>query len=289
MLGRRSRSLDSILAFTPEPERILRNRLRQDQMDNREFPHPPPPHVNIPTMKDRFTPAYYTTPSCINVPNNQALHYEIKSSIIQMLPSYYGLSNEDPYKHIDEFLEICSTIRIQHFTKDALRLTLFPFSLKDKAKHWLRSLDGIRITTWEELQKEFLTKLFPIGKTNQYRRAITSFAQQSNESFHETWERFRDLIHKCPHHQVPKWQLCQSFYDGFVEAHRQMIDSSCGGTFMMKSEDEAWNLFETLSENSLHHASSSRLPKDTTCNVVKGSILELSQNHDIQTKLDSLN
>ena len=289
MLRRRPMSLDFILTFDPELERILWNRLRQDKMDNRELPPPPPPHVNIPTMKDRFTPAYYTTPSCINVPNNQALHYEIKSSIIQMLPSYYGLSNEDPYKHIDEFLEICSTIRIQHFTTDALRLTLFPFSLKDKAKHWLRSLDGIRITTWEELQKEFLTKFFPIGKTNQYRRAITSFAQQSNESFHETWERFRDLIHKCPHHQVPKWQLCQSFYDGLVEAHRQMIDSSCGGTFMMKSEDEAWNLFETLSENSLHHASSSRLPKDTTCNFVKGSILELSQNHDIRTKLDSLN
>ena len=104
------------------------------------------------------------------------------------------------------------------------------------------------------ITKRILTKFFPIGKTNQYRRAITSFSQQSNESFHETWERFRDLIHKCPHHQVPKWQLCQSFYDGFVEAHRQMIDSFCGGTFMMKCEDEAWNLFETLSENSLHHA-----------------------------------
>ena len=64
MLGRRSRSLDSILAFTPEPERILQNRLRQEQMDNRDFPPPPPPpHVNIPTMMVRFTPAYYTTPS----------------------------------------------------------------------------------------------------------------------------------------------------------------------------------------------------------------------------------
>ena len=137
--------------------------------------------------------------------DNQALHYEIKSSIIQMLPSHYGLSNEDPYRHIDEFLEIFCTIRIQHFTPDSLRLTLFPFYLKEKAKHWLRSLDEIRITTWEELQKEFLMKFFPIGTTNQYQRAITNFAKQYNESFHETWETFRDLIHKCPHHQVPKW------------------------------------------------------------------------------------
>jgi hypothetical protein len=35
-----------------------------------------------------------------------------------------------------------------------------------------------------------------------------------------------------------------------------MVDASCGGTFMLKSEDDAWTLFENLSENSLHHSSS---------------------------------
>ena len=52
-----------------------------------------------------------------------------------MLPSFYGNTNEDPYKHLDEFLEIYSTVKIQNFTDDALRLTLFSFSLKDKAKY----------------------------------------------------------------------------------------------------------------------------------------------------------
>ena len=34
-----------------------------------------------------------------------------------------------------------------------------------------------------------------------------------------------------------------------------MVDASCGGAFMSKSEDEAYILFEILSENSINHAS----------------------------------
>ena len=81
------------------------------------------------------------------------------------------------------------------------------------------------------------------------------FSQLEGKLFYETLERLRDLIRKYPYHAVPKWQLCQYFYDGLSEKHRQMVDASCGGIFMLKSEDEAWQLFETLSENFLHHMS----------------------------------
>ena len=87
---------------------------------------------------------------------------------------------KDPYKHLDEFLEIYSTIKIQNFTDDALRLSLFPFSLKDKAKYWLSTI-GRPIQTWAEMQHEFLKKFYPIGRTNTMRQAITRFAQLSEE------------------------------------------------------------------------------------------------------------
>ncbi|KAI5652763.1 hypothetical protein M9H77_29950 [Catharanthus roseus] len=38
-----------------------------------------------------------------------------------------------------------------------------------------------------------------------------------------------------------------------------MVDSSCGGTFLHKTTDEAWDLFENLSNNSKQHAISSRV------------------------------
>ncbi|GAV58271.1 LOW QUALITY PROTEIN: hypothetical protein CFOL_v3_01805, partial [Cephalotus follicularis] len=60
--------------------------------------------------------------------------------------------------------------------------------------------------------------------------------------FHEAWETLKDLIRKCLHHAVPKWQLVQCFCDGLTAQNRQMVDAYCGGTFMHKSEDEAWKL-----------------------------------------------
>jgi len=112
------------------------------------------------------------------------------------------------------------------------------------------------------MQQEFFKKYFTIEKTNQIRNTIIGFSQIEgetfHESFHETWERMKDILQKHPHHVVPKWQLIRCFYDGLTEPHRQMVDASCGVTLMLKSEDDAWTCFENLGENSLHHASSGR-------------------------------
>ena len=115
-----------IQSLDPKIERTLRaNRSRNmDAKDNE------PPCQ----LREYFTPSYTYSPY-IQVPPIEATQYEIKSSIIQMLPSFCGLANKDPYKYLDEFLEICSIVKIQNFSDDSLRLKLFPFSLKDKAKY----------------------------------------------------------------------------------------------------------------------------------------------------------
>ena len=52
-------------------------------------------------MKDYFMPNQYQQSFYIQPPQNQAIQYEIKSSTIQILPSFYENTNEDPYKHLD--------------------------------------------------------------------------------------------------------------------------------------------------------------------------------------------
>ncbi|CAN6455676.1 unnamed protein product [Victoria cruziana] len=200
-----------------------------------------------------------------------------------MLPSFHGLENEDRYRHMDEFLDICATVRISHIEDDALRLQLFSFSLKEKAKHWFKSLPtSIRISTWDDLQSEFLKKYFLIGKTNHFRRAITTFSTLEGETFHQAWKRM-ELLRRCPHHQILRWQILQGFYDRLTEAHRQTIDSSCGGSMMLKSEEEAWMLFDILSENSMHSTGSS-----TVRQAGKRGVLDIGTSLHVQTQLDSL-
>jgi hypothetical protein len=62
-----------------------------------------------------------------------------------------------------------------------------------------------------------------------------------------------------------------------------MVDASCGGTFMLKSEDDTWILFKNLLENSLHHSSSGR-----RTNAKSQILYEVSQPLDLNAKVDAL-
>ena len=55
--------------------------------------------------------------------------------------------------------------RVNGVPNDAIRLRLFPFSLKDRAKEWLNSLPSGSISDWATLAQKFLAKYFPLAKT----------------------------------------------------------------------------------------------------------------------------
>ena len=177
MLGRRSLNIELAL-FDPEIERPFHRRVRNlpVEMANEN---------KVKALRDYSAPVQFNAPSCIVLPATTASHFELKPGVIQLLPSFYGLDKEDPYHHVKEFLDICSTFRFQNFSDESIRLRLFPFSLKDKAKAWLNSLEVGSITTWDQLSRKFLNKFFPVHKTNALRREITNFTQKEGEHFHE--------------------------------------------------------------------------------------------------------
>ncbi|KAF7827348.1 uncharacterized protein G2W53_018512 [Senna tora] len=185
-------------------------------------------------------------------PSIQANNFEIKPATIQLLQAngqFGGSPIEDPNNHILNFLEICDTFKHNGVSDDAIRLRLFPFSLRDKAKVWLQSLPEGSISKWEELAQQFLTKYFPPGKTAKMRNDITSFVLLDNESLYEAWERFKELLRKCPHHGLPKWLQVQTFYNGLPSEIRTSIDVAFGGALMSKPVDAAHTLLETMSSN----------------------------------------
>ncbi|CAN6445063.1 unnamed protein product [Victoria cruziana] len=242
----------------------------------------PPPRL----LREFFVPSDYDRGVGGVGPLVGPNQYEIKAATINMLPSLHGLATEDPYRHLDEFLDVCATVKISHVDDGALRLRLFSFSLKDRARDWLKYLPpAVNITMWEDLQREFLKKYFPIGNTNRYRRAISLFSTLEGESFHQAWERMKDLLRKCPHHQILRWKVLHGFYDGLTEAHRQVIDSSCGGSLMLKSEDEAWLLYDTLAENSLHNTGPTLLRHQQQ---TKKGVSEVGSGSHTDAKLDCL-
>jgi hypothetical protein len=127
--------------------------------------------ANHVALQDHYIPPTYTTPSCLRLQDIMGIHYEIKPSTIQSLPTFLGLTHENLYAFLNEFQTLCSTIQLTGFTKDTLKMCLFIFALKDRDKHWFQSLEPNYIASWDQLQH-----VFPIGRTNDTRRAITSIS-----------------------------------------------------------------------------------------------------------------
>ncbi|KAI5338678.1 hypothetical protein L3X38_017950 [Prunus dulcis] len=236
-------------------------------------PRKPLREFSIPKVTDQ--------PSCIVYPQLTADRFELKSGMIHLLPTYYGNTTEDPYMHIKQFFEICATIKIQNLDDEQIKMRLFPFSLKDKAKSWLYSLPNASIHTWEELSNKFLQKFFPAQKTNKIRKEILGFTQREGEAFHECWERYKEMISSCPHHNIESWMQMQSFYEGLLDSERMMVDATSGEGLMNKTADEAFTLFESLSANSQQwsHNKGRGAP-------MKAVVSEVNTNNEIAAKLD---
>ena len=215
-------------------------------------------------LQDRCYPIRSVLPTCIRLPDAAGNNYEIKPHFINMLPRFSGLESEDAYVFISEFEQLCSMMRLQQLSDDAIKLRFVPFALKDNAKKWLYSIPTNSITTWEEFTKVFLKKFYPNHKTARYRNEINQFRQKAKEPFWQYFERFKSLLTQCPHHAIEKWRLCQIVYEGVDFNTKTMLESMCQGEFMQKNEDDAWTFLEDLSEKTTQwestNISSNELP-----------------------------
>ena len=184
----------------------------------------------------------------------QANIFELKTIILQLLQGiqFHGLAHEDPSAHILNFLEVCDMVKYNGVSDNAIHLRLFPFSLKEKAKHWLTSKPPNSITSLDELVNKFLAQFFPPTKVAKLRIDINNFCQYDRETFYEAWERFKDLLRKCPHHSFTKWMQVHHFYNGVSIPTRTLIDASVGGEIMGKNEVEEYQILENIALNNCH-------------------------------------
>nr|GEU63166.1 hypothetical protein [Tanacetum cinerariifolium] len=172
-------------------------------------------------------------------------------------PSLNG-RGDDANKHLDKFLHVTQSIKVNGVTDDALRLYLFPHSLTHHATAWFDRLPRNSINTFEQMVKMFLA-----------------------------WERYKLLIDRCLNHNMLLVTQIDTFYNGLTLRHRDTINVAARGTFMKRRPKECYDLIENMTA---HHndwdtsaqrsesSSSITSSSDTKIAALKAEMVKIKKN-----------
>ncbi|GJR70881.1 hypothetical protein Tco_0016946 [Tanacetum coccineum] len=166
--------------------------------------------------------------------------------------------NEDAHDHVDRVLNIVSLFNIPGVSQDAVLLRVFPFTLTGSAKRWVDRLTPGAVNTWDLLKKAFIQRYCPPSKTAKRLEDIHNFKQESDESLYQAWERYNDLLYKCPTHDINSHQKVNIFYKGLNTLNRQLLDSQ--GPIPGMTPTQALTTIQTMTDQSQkwHDRTSSR-------------------------------
>ena len=110
-------------------------------------------------MKEYARPIIGTAVSCIKL-GDAVQNYELKIVYFTMLPSFYGIPNEDPLIFIRHFYATIQTFPLQGLIEDQLRMKCFPYTLKDRAKVWLMTSQLNSLTSCEAVYNRSMNKFY---------------------------------------------------------------------------------------------------------------------------------
>ncbi|XP_057440003.1 uncharacterized protein LOC130731798 [Lotus japonicus] len=73
-----------------------------------------------------------------------------------------------------------------------------------------------------------------------------TFAQAADENLYEAWERFKNLLRKCPQHNLTQAQQVAKFYDGLQYSSRFGLDAASNGEFDALLPQVGYELIEKM-------------------------------------------
>jgi hypothetical protein len=147
-------------------------------------------------------------------PTPDATFYEIKPALLNLVmkEQFSGVSTDDAAAHLNNFIELCEMQKYKDVYGDIIKLKLFPFSFRGRAKDWLLYLPRNSIDSWVKCKDAFIRKYYPPTKIISLRSDIMMFKQFDNEHVAQAWERIKYFIKNCPTHGLTTLMIIQTFY-----------------------------------------------------------------------------
>nr|GEW02002.1 hypothetical protein [Tanacetum cinerariifolium] len=149
------------------------------------------------------------------------------------------------------------------------------FELKHTHR-WLEKEPPCSILTWEDLVSKFINEFFPPSRTTNLRNEISNFQQRFDESFHEAWDHYKDLLHACPHHGFTELHQLDTFYNSLNPADQDFLNSTAGGNLLERCTQDVLMIIKNKSK--VHNSrNKSIISQVKSSNVNSSSSFEIAK------------
>ncbi|GJT77016.1 reverse transcriptase domain-containing protein [Tanacetum coccineum] len=153
----------------------------------------------------------------IVIPDILAENFELKVGLLQLVTSsqFHGFERDDPHAHI-----------------------------RWGPRIWLEKEPPHSILTWVDLVSKFVNYFFTPSKTTNLKNDITNFQQKFDETFSEAWDRFKDLLRKCPHHDFSELHQIDTFYNSLTQSDQDSLNAAAGGNLLNRTPRDALTIIK---------------------------------------------
>jgi hypothetical protein len=178
----------------------------------------------------------------------EAEGYEIRLDFISLVRelNFAGGSKENPYKHLQDFEEICATLMILGMNHEMLKWKVFPFSLTGWAKQWYKLYVSSCHGSWVVLKDQLCFVFFPLSKIIDLHNEVLSFTQKEGESLGVAWSRYKQLAMSGPELSIPDAMFMQHFVHGISTESAEYLDMTSGGVFVHCTVKEGKLILEKI-------------------------------------------
>nr|GEZ89901.1 reverse transcriptase domain-containing protein [Tanacetum cinerariifolium] len=95
---------------------------------------------------------------------------------------------------------------------------------------------------------KFINEFFPPSRTTSLRNEILNFQQRFDESFHEAWDRYKDLLRACPHHDFIELHQLNTFYNALNPTDQDSLNAAAGGNLLKRSTQDVLTIIKNKSK-----------------------------------------
>nr|GEU93804.1 reverse transcriptase domain-containing protein [Tanacetum cinerariifolium] len=116
------------------------------------------------------------------------------------------------------------------------------------ARRWLEKEPPRSILTWEDLVSKFINEFFPTSRMTNLQNEISNFPQWLDDSFHEAWDRYKDLLRACTHHGFIELHQLDTLYNALNPSDEDSLNSAVGGNILERRTQDALTIIENKSK-----------------------------------------